>query len=191
MLFRSPLALRSYRPNYISDMEGFAAFGKWIYRNIGCIGKRRYVPDVTVLYISEYDAAGRNKTLIKERHFLIDEEDRIEVPDGETIIYATTAINDGSSHSKLLQLFLRNDAFDDEDYPAISKRIGYFKGTEKGREDMCRAVEELSIKRAKDTRDQIIFNMIKDGLNPEQIAKYTDVTVEYVIKIKENELQTV
>lgn len=149
------------------------------------------VPDVTVLYISEYDAAGRNKTLIKERHFLIDEEDRIEVPDGETIIYATTAINDGSSHSKLLQLFLRNDAFDDEDYPAISKRIGYFKGTEKGREDMCRAVEELSIKRAKDTRDQIIFNMIKDGLNPEQIAKYTDVTVEYVIKIKENELQTV
>ena len=45
----APLALRSYRPNYISDMEGFAAFGKWIYRNIGCIGKRRYVPDVTVL----------------------------------------------------------------------------------------------------------------------------------------------
>lgn len=45
----APLALRSYRPNYISDMEGFAAFGKWIYKNIGCIGKRRYVPDVTVL----------------------------------------------------------------------------------------------------------------------------------------------
>ena len=45
----APLALKKYKPNYISDMEGFAAFGKKLYRYIGCIGKRRYVPDVTVL----------------------------------------------------------------------------------------------------------------------------------------------
>ncbi|MBQ8952251.1 MAG: 1-acyl-sn-glycerol-3-phosphate acyltransferase [Eubacterium sp.] len=45
----APLALYKYNPNYISDMEGFAAFGKTIYRNIGCIGKRRYVPDVNIL----------------------------------------------------------------------------------------------------------------------------------------------
>ena len=149
------------------------------------------VPDVTVLEIAEYDAARRNKTVIKERHCLFDEDERIEVQDGETIIYATTAVNDGSSHSKLLQLFLRDDAFDDKDYPAISSRMAYFKGTEKGREDMCKAVEELSIKRAKDTKDQIILNMIKDGLAPEKIAKYADVTVEYVVKIKDGELHIV
>ncbi|MCR5213598.1 MAG: hypothetical protein K6E10_04220 [Eubacterium sp.] len=45
----APLALKPYRPNYVSDMEGFAAFGKTLYRSIGCIGKRRYVPDVTVI----------------------------------------------------------------------------------------------------------------------------------------------
>lgn len=45
----APLALYPYKANYVSDMEGFAAFGKKLYRNIGCIGKRRYVPDVTVL----------------------------------------------------------------------------------------------------------------------------------------------
>ena len=45
----APLALKPYRANYTSDMEGFAAFGKKLYRNIGCIGKRRYVPDVNVL----------------------------------------------------------------------------------------------------------------------------------------------
>jgi len=45
----APLALFPHRANYVSDMEGFAAFGKWLYRNIGCIGKRRYVPDYSVM----------------------------------------------------------------------------------------------------------------------------------------------
>ncbi len=119
------------------------------------------VPDVTVLYISEYDAAGRNKTVIRERHCLFDEDDRIEVSDGETIIYATTAVNDGSSHAKLLQLFLRDDAFEDKDYPAISARVGYFKGTEEGREDMCKAVDELSKKREQSAIAEAIKNVME------------------------------
>lgn len=151
------------------------------------------VPDVTVLYISEYDAAGRHRTLIKERHCLFDEGDRIEVPDGETIIYGTTAVDDGSSHSKLLQLFLRDDVFEDTDYPAISSRIGYFKGTEEGGEDMCKAVDDLAEKRAdkraKETKDQMILNMIEKDYPVEDIAEVADVTVEYVAKIKNDESQ--
>ncbi|MDE6712358.1 MAG: hypothetical protein K2K20_01295, partial [Lachnospiraceae bacterium] len=38
-----------YRANYVSDVEGYAAFGEWLYRSIGCIGKRRFVSDVNVL----------------------------------------------------------------------------------------------------------------------------------------------
>lgn len=45
----TPLALFPYRANYVSDMEGFAAFGEWLYRAIGCIGKRRYVSDSMVV----------------------------------------------------------------------------------------------------------------------------------------------
>ena len=45
----APLALFPHRANYVSDMEGFAAFGEWLYRAIGCIGKRRYVPDLSVV----------------------------------------------------------------------------------------------------------------------------------------------
>ena len=118
------------------------------------------VPDVTILYIAEYDAAGRNKTVIKERHCLFDEDERIEVLDGETIVYATTAVNDGSSHSKLLQLFLRDDAFEDKDYPAISSRMAYFKGTEEGRDSMCKAVDELSRKREQNAIVQAIKNLM-------------------------------
>ncbi len=45
----APLALFPHRAVYVSDMEGFAAFGKSLYRSIGCIGKRRFVPDPAVL----------------------------------------------------------------------------------------------------------------------------------------------
>ena len=45
----APLALFPHRANYVSDMEGFAAFGEELYRKIGCIGKRRYVPESSVI----------------------------------------------------------------------------------------------------------------------------------------------
>ncbi len=45
----APLTLFPHRACYVSDMEGFANYGKRLYRNIGCIGKRRFVPDVTVV----------------------------------------------------------------------------------------------------------------------------------------------
>lgn len=49
-----PLAMFPHRAMYVSDMEGFAAFGKWLYRGLGCIGKRRYVPEITVLKHMKY-----------------------------------------------------------------------------------------------------------------------------------------
>ena len=45
----APLAMFPHRAVYVSDMEGFAAFGKRLYQDIGCIGKRRYVSDIRVL----------------------------------------------------------------------------------------------------------------------------------------------
>lgn len=47
--FIAPRALFPYRANYVSDMEGFAGYGKWFYRHGGCIGKRRYTPDISVM----------------------------------------------------------------------------------------------------------------------------------------------
>ena len=45
----APRALFPHRAVYLSDMEGFAGYGKWLYRHGGCIGKRRYVPDIRVM----------------------------------------------------------------------------------------------------------------------------------------------
>lgn len=50
----TPRILFPRRANYISDMEGFAAYGKWLYKHSGCIGKRRYVPDISVIKNIKY-----------------------------------------------------------------------------------------------------------------------------------------
>ncbi len=47
--FIAPRMLFPRRANYVSDMEGFANYGKWLYKQGGCIGKRRYVPDMAVV----------------------------------------------------------------------------------------------------------------------------------------------
>lgn len=44
----TPLALFPHRANYVSDVEGFAAYGKNLYRKLGCIPTRRFTSDVTL-----------------------------------------------------------------------------------------------------------------------------------------------
>lgn len=45
----SPLCLMPYRANYISELEGFEAFGEWIYRQVGCLGTRKFINDRALL----------------------------------------------------------------------------------------------------------------------------------------------
>lgn len=47
--FIAPRMLFPRRANYVSDMEGFTYYGKGLYKNGGCIGKRRYVSDISVV----------------------------------------------------------------------------------------------------------------------------------------------
>ena len=41
----TPLTLFPHRANYVSELEGFANFGEWIYRQVGCLGTRKFVND--------------------------------------------------------------------------------------------------------------------------------------------------
>ena len=67
----APRALFPHRASYISDMEGFAAFGNELYRQIGCIGKRRYTADLSVVRNVRYalDVLGQPVVIFPEsRH---------------------------------------------------------------------------------------------------------------------------
>ena len=45
----TPLLLFPHRANYISELEGFEAFGEWIYRQAGCLGTRKFINDVPLV----------------------------------------------------------------------------------------------------------------------------------------------
>lgn len=47
--FVTPLALFPHRANYISELEGFEWFGEWKYRQIGCLGTRKFVDDLALI----------------------------------------------------------------------------------------------------------------------------------------------
>ena len=74
--------------------------------------------------------------------------------DGEDIFFANTVVKDGSDKSELLQLFLRNDSFEDAKFPELSKAVKYFKETEGGLGKMCKTVEDYAEERAKISREE-------------------------------------
>ena len=41
----TPLVLKPFRANYISELEGFETWGDWLYRQVGCLGTRKFIND--------------------------------------------------------------------------------------------------------------------------------------------------
>lgn len=41
----TPLCLFPHRANYVSELEGFEHYGEWLYRQVGCLGTRKFIND--------------------------------------------------------------------------------------------------------------------------------------------------
>jgi predicted transposase/invertase (TIGR01784 family) len=102
------------------------------------------IPDVTILYITEYDALKNGRTVTHVSRCMEMGKEYLPVNDGEDIIFANTSIDDGSEKSELLQLMLRKDPFYNKKFPAVSKAVRYFKDTKGGRKKVCEAVKAFA-----------------------------------------------
>lgn len=88
------------------------------------------IPDVSVLYITEYDALGNNQTVTCTEMCQYVNGEYIPVNDGAKIYYANTAVKDDTDKSELLSLFLKRDSFESEKFPKLSKAVKYYKSDE-------------------------------------------------------------
>ena len=113
-------------------------------------------PDVTIVYISEYDVLKNNQTVTHVTRCMKNDESYVPVKDGEDIIFANTCVNDGSDKSELLQLMLNKEAFYNDKFPQISNAISYFKETEGGQSEMCKIVEDYAKEYAKNSIQEAI-----------------------------------
>ena len=139
------------------------------------------LPNTYVIFITENDFFGKGKAVYPiERMNLATGE---PFGDGEHILYINGAYenkNDNSDLAKLIHDFRCSKA-DEMLLQPLADRTRYFKETPEGVEYMCKAMEDRINERVK----IIVLKMLADG-NPskEQIAAFTDLTVEQVESIE-------
>ena len=99
------------------------------------------VPEVCIIYITKSDFLKKGKTVYHVDRVLRETGDVVN--NGFTEIYVNAYVKDGTPTSRLMRIFVENDAYDDEHFPATSKRKRYFKEDEKGVREMCAIMEEI------------------------------------------------
>ena len=123
--------------------------------------KFKQISNLVVVYISQFDIFGKGKTtyhvdkVIRETGTIID--------DGLTEIFVNTEINDGTTISRLMEQFKKTD-MEDNEFPELTRRVKFLKGTEGGVKAMCNVMERYE----KIAADKAIFesnvNAIKNML---------------------------
>ena len=96
------------------------------------------IPNVCIVYISEFDFLGYGKTL-----YHIDKvirETGTAIDDGLQEIFVNTCIDDGSDVAELMRCFIQKDV-NNPKFPVFSSRVNRFKNTEGGLHRMCELME--------------------------------------------------
>lgn len=131
------------------------------------------LPDVEVVYISEYNVVKTKKPVSRVLKGIKNEYGGFEeIHNGEGIVFATPAVKDDSKKSRLLQRMVDDTAFWDVEFPVLSEAVNYFKHTKEGNHIMCKLAEELRDEGRKEGRKEglyegkieIIQSLIKDGI---------------------------
>lgn len=140
--------------------------------------------DNYVIFITEHDILGGNLPIYHVDR--IAREMSADFGDGSHIIYVNASIDDEDTPlSKLMHDFKCKNA-DDMYYPQLASRVNTIKNTEGGRENMCKIMEDLSNKAARDKQIEIAKAMIDDGtLSFEQVARISGLTLEEVKALAE------
>ncbi|MGM9540331.1 PD-(D/E)XK nuclease family transposase [Anaerovibrio sp.] len=97
------------------------------------------VPDVIVILIAQFDVFSDGCALYHVDR-VVRESGRV-VNNGLQEIYVNAVLDDGSDVAGLMKVFTQDSAYDDERFPATSKRKRLFKTTEEGIREMCEVIE--------------------------------------------------
>ena len=105
------------------------------------------LPDLYVVYISCFDFFKKDQTIYHIDRVLRETGDIVD--NGFHEIYVNAQIDDNSEIAELMQLFISSGSEGNARFPRVSRTIKHLK-TGKGRDFMCRAVEEYAEIKAKE-----------------------------------------
>ena len=93
-----------------------------------------------LVHISKFDMYKSGKALYHVDRII--RENGKMVDNGFSELYVNAEVQDDSDVAKLMEIFTRHDAYDDEMFPITSKRKRLFKTTEEGVNEMCEVIEK-------------------------------------------------
>ena len=93
-----------------------------------------------LVHISKFDMYKSGKALYHVDRII--RENGTMVDNGFSELYVNAEVQDDSDVAKLMDIFTRHDAYDDEMFPITSKRKRLFKTTEEGVNEMCEVIEK-------------------------------------------------
>ncbi len=105
------------------------------------------VPDVTIVYISDFDMFKGGKTIYRGNNTLLETGEIIN--NGLSEIYVNTLNKDGTVTSELMECFLQKDV-ENKKFPFLSQRVKFLKESKEGRKYMCEIMEEYAKEYAKE-----------------------------------------
>lgn len=98
------------------------------------------VPDIDMVYISEFDLFKLNKVIYHVEPTIL--EDGKVIDNGLHEVYVNTAVKDDSEVSELMQCFLQTEV-DNKKFPKLSERMRFLKNSEEGVSSMRSVSDEL------------------------------------------------
>jgi predicted transposase/invertase (TIGR01784 family) len=152
------------------------------------------VPDVCVVFISTFDMFRGHLPLYHIDRVVRETQEIVD--NGFQEVYVNTKVKDASQVSKLMEIFVKDDAYSDG-FPKTSEAKHRFKETERGLDVMCDIMEKIAAEERNEGRKEgrqegrregrregrqegtleTLFSLVRDGvLTLSEAAKRADMT---------------
>ena len=137
----------------------------------------KQVPDVIIIFISEFDIFNKGKAKYKINRVI--EDDGTIVYNGMEEIYVNAAVDDKSDIAELMKVFTKSDTYNYSKFPVTSSIKRRFKTTEEGVKEMCEIIER---NRAEAAMERLIKSMVslinKNRITIEEGAEEAELPID-------------
>ncbi len=156
-------------------------------------GETEDIPDSYVIFITENDVMKGNQPLYPVERYVTIREEKVLFGDGSHIIYVNGKYRGDDEIGRLMHDFSCTEP-DDMNFKELAERARYFKKDEKGVAAMCKMMEDMRNKAAREAElnkaKKMAVRMIRAGKMPlEEIADYTELSLDTIKELASQSMQ--
>lgn len=140
------------------------------------------IPEVIVVYISEFDFLKEGKTIYHVDKVL--RETGTVINDGQHEVFVNTVVDDGSDIADLMSCFTKK-MVDNPKFPVFSEEVRNLKETERGAGSVCEVMKKYEEIAREQERRKNARAMLAEGIKAETVSKCTGLPLEVVRQMEQ------